>query len=87
MAMRVSNVASFLVLLRAIVDDTSKDAPLTKNQILRKCDEQGVLINPNTFDRYIKEMEEGGIVVARRFAVEEPKKGGPLLYWYDKGWI
>lgn len=80
-----SNFARFLTLIRVIVDETRKDSPLTQAEIIRRCERFGVFITPVTFNKYIKEMEQAGIFVERRF--KEGKKKGAYLYWYDAGWI
>lgn len=80
-----SNCARFLTLLRILVDETTEGEPMTKHQLMRRCDDYGCYLTPNTFDKYIKDMAEGGIVIRRRLA--EGKQRGDYLYWYADGWI
>ena len=83
--MELSNKAKFLRFVKIIVDETSKDAPLSKQQIMRKCKEDGIPVTEQTFLNHIEDMRQAGIIVKRRYE----RKGSVLsnLYWYDEGWI
>ncbi len=80
-----SNFAKALVLLRILVDETREDTPLSKHQLIRRCEEEGCYLHPKTFDKYVRDMADGGIVIRRR--VENGKERGANLYWYADGWI
>ena len=80
-----SNFAKAMVLLRILVDETREDAPLSKHQLIKRCEEEGSYLHPKTFDKYVRDMAEGGIVIRRRSEIG--KERGANLYWYADGWI
>ncbi len=83
--MELSSKAKFLRFVKIIVDETSKDAPLSKQQIMRKCKEDGIPVTEQTFLNHIEDMRQGGIIVKRRY--ERNEYGLRNVYWYDDGWI
>lgn len=83
--MELSNKAKFLRFVKILVDETTKEAPLSKAQILRRCREEGLTVGIHAFDSHIEDMRQAGIIIKRRH--EQNKKSGDYLYWYDAGWI
>lgn len=81
-----SNLGKALVLLHVLVDETREDAPMTKRQLLRRCEDKGgFYLHPKTFDKYIRDMAQGGIIIRRR--VDIGKERNAQLFWYADGWI
>ena len=83
--MELSNKAKFLRFVKVLVDETTKEAPLSRKQILDKCREDGFTVSEQTFDNYIEDMRQAGIIIKRRYGRNE--YGLYNLYWYDDGWI
>ena len=83
--MELSKKAKFLRFVKILVDETTKEAPLSKREILRRCREEGLTVGIHAFDGHIEDLRQAGIIIQRRH--EENKNGGDYLYWYDSGWI
>lgn len=80
-----SNYARMLVLLRILVDETRRDAPLTMGDILTRCEDEGAPMTDNTFSKYLNCMAEADILISRKLPDGMDK--GPFLYWYENGWV
>ena len=83
--MELSKKARFLRFVKILVDETTKAAPLSRKQILDMCREDGFTVSEQTFDNYIEDMRQAGIIIKRRYGRNE--YGLYNLYWYDDGWI
>lgn len=83
--MELNSKAKFLRFVKILVDETSRDAPLSKREILSRCREEGLVVGINAFDAHIEDMRQAGIIIQRRNV--QGDTGGKYLYWYDDGWI
>lgn len=83
--MELNKKAKFLRFVKILVDETTKEAPLSKKQIIQKCREDGFVVYEQTFDDHIEAMRQAGIIIKRRY--ERNEYGLFNLYWYDDGWI
>lgn len=83
--MKLSSKAKFLRFVRILVDETTKEAPLSRKQIIQKCKEDGFEVTPQVFDDHIEDMRQAGVIIKRRY--DRNEYGLYNLYWYDEGWI
>lgn len=83
--MKLSSKVKFLRFVRILVDETTKEAPLSRKQIIQKCKEDGFEVTQQVFDDHIEDMRQAGIIIKRRYGRNE--YGLYNLYWYDDGWI
>lgn len=83
--MELSKKARFLRFVKILVDETTKDVPLSRKQIIQKCEEEGFTVTQQVFDDHIEDMRQAGIIIKRRYGRNE--YGLYNLYWYDDGWI
>ena len=76
---------AFLHLLEMLVFETNEKTPMSKHQLLRRCEDDGYYISPDSFDDYIADMKAAGLEIKRRAELGVERSAN--RYWYDGGWI
>ncbi len=73
-------------LLNVLVNETSEDAPLTREEICGSVKERtGVYMKDDTYRSLLELLEQSGIYISKRRSKDKP--GHPYEYWYSDGWI
>ena len=82
--MELTNNAAFLLFVKVLVNETTRDEPMTKEQIFSRCREEGYCPSSHAFYQYMKDLRQAGIIIGKRPV--DGRLRGTMLYWYDDGW-
>lgn len=83
--MDLTRHAVFLLFVKVLVNETTRDEPMTREQIIGRCREDGIVISRSAFFLHLEDLRQAGIVIGKKPV--DGKQRGTMLYWYDEGWI
>ena len=83
--MELTQNAAFLLFVKVLVNETTRDEPMTREQIIKQCREEGHCPSRHAFFSYLEDLRQAGIVIGKKPV--DGKLRGTMLYWYDDGWI
>jgi len=63
--MELTQNAAFLLFVKVLVNETTRDEPMTKEQIFSRCLEEGYCPSSHAFYQYMKDLRRRGSLSAR----------------------